>query len=169
MDKTVLVIDDNREMRRLLEVLLSRSGWTVLHAVNGLSAMRLVNDHGDRLALVISDVLLPDITGTDLMEALVNLKPGLHGLLITGDPDVVPADCPWSVLGKPFSMGELAATIQRVCQAQPFVPAPTEKPAGQPAETPLPAVVQPAETPLPAAVQPVRRVGVQPQTESAPR
>ncbi|HEY3998279.1 MAG TPA: response regulator [Candidatus Xenobia bacterium] len=121
--KAILIVDDNRDLRLLMERVVGRAGYPVLHAVNGLSAMRLINDRPYDIGIVICDVILPDIHGANLLDSLNALRPGVQGVLITGDPDAVPSDCLWDVLVKPFPMAELLRYIRALEHEQPTLEA----------------------------------------------
>jgi CheY-like chemotaxis protein len=82
----ILLVDDQPELRRLLERMLINAGHTVATAPDGREAIALFGrDHFD---LVISDIRMPDMNGLDLLKELHELDPDLPVLLITGSPQL---------------------------------------------------------------------------------
>lgn len=85
----VLLVDDNAELRRLLERALTKAGHHVVTAEGGRAAIALAQD-GD-FDLVISDVRMPDMSGVELLAELHESSPDLPVLLISGTPDLTTA------------------------------------------------------------------------------
>ena len=105
-----LLVDDEELARASTADMLSELGYAVIEAASGEDAMRLV-DRGERFDLLVTDHLMPGITGTDLARAVRGLRPGVPVLLVSGyaESDGVAADLPR--LAKPFRKGELAASL----------------------------------------------------------
>ncbi|MBI2390521.1 MAG: PAS domain S-box protein [Deltaproteobacteria bacterium] len=110
---TVLIVDDEPGLRRVAARLLARAGWNVLEAV-GKDALAVSRAHAGSIELLLSDVVMPDISGPRLAEALRAERPGLRVVLMSGYPDpalagpqVLPPDVP--LLHKPFRKQELLA------------------------------------------------------------
>ena len=82
MSPTILVVDDNKELVALLTSLFEGAGYTVLGAGKGKPAVELIRTEPIGLALV--DVLLPDMMGYHVAEALRARKPGLPLLFMSG-------------------------------------------------------------------------------------
>ena len=120
--RTLLLIEDDIEMRRMLAAALRRDGHTVVEAANGDDALDWIGPgvlDGDleRIPdLVVSDIRLPYFTGLEILESLKVAKKRIPVILITGFPDretyaqaaELGAEC---VLEKPFDLGELRAAI----------------------------------------------------------
>ena len=78
----ILVVDDERSMREILEIFLKSEGYSVLVANNGESAMETMkHDHFD---LIITDMKMPVMGGIELMEKVKELHPDLEVMIITG-------------------------------------------------------------------------------------
>ena len=117
-DRTILVVDDEAPIRRLLTRLLERRGFEVHEAETGEQAL----DHASarRYGLVICDVRMPGIGGLELYRQLVANDPelGRRFVFITGDTgslgsnSVDTADA--SVLAKPFTAADLDAVLNRI-------------------------------------------------------
>jgi two-component system, chemotaxis family, CheB/CheR fusion protein len=117
---TILVIEDDGELRELLDLLLSAEGHHVVTAPDGVAALDLVARGSVRPALILSDYNLPN--GMDGLQACDRIRARLHRhvpvIILTGDistktlQDVAALDC--VQLSKPTKPEELAETIQRL-------------------------------------------------------
>src|SRR5262249_29627463 len=77
----LLVVDDERSMRELLELVLKREGYAVHTAENGTRALELVRQNV--YDLIISDVKMPDISGIDLLAKVREVSPETMVIMIT--------------------------------------------------------------------------------------
>src|SRR5205807_1749099 len=86
--ETILLVEDEAPVRAVTRQLLERNGYTVLEASNGASALALV-DGNDRLRvdLLLTDVIMPGMSGRDLATHLVAHRPKLHVLYMSGYTD----------------------------------------------------------------------------------
>ncbi len=113
---TILVVDDEEPIRLILRTALEMSGHHVLVAGDAEEALGLCERHAERIDLVITDVLLPGITGNDMVRRLAPSRPGLHVLYISGylggETDLAGADGGKTrYLPKPFTPRELLAAV----------------------------------------------------------
>ena len=106
---TILVVDDDAEVREVVAEYLMDSGHRVLQAEGGLEALRVL-DRASDIDLVITDVRMPDISGIDLAERITREAPCPRVILISGY--FVPQQVNRRVLRKPFRMQELEDAIQ---------------------------------------------------------
>ena len=106
---TILVVDDDAEVREVVAEYLMASGHRVLQAEGGREALRIL-DHASDVDLVITDVRMPDISGIELAERITREDPSPKVILISGY--FVPQQINRRVLRKPFRMQELEAAIQ---------------------------------------------------------
>ena len=83
-DTTILVVEDNEMVRTMMVELLESSGYLVLVAGRPSVAEKLVKEHGNRIELMVTDVIMPEMNGQDLYEELLKLLPGLKVLYISG-------------------------------------------------------------------------------------
>ncbi|HWX39936.1 MAG TPA: response regulator, partial [Blastocatellia bacterium] len=81
MMEKILVVDDERSMRELLELVLKREGYAVHTAENGARALDLVRQN--LYDLMISDVKMPDINGIDLLMRVRDVSPDTMVIMIT--------------------------------------------------------------------------------------
>jgi PAS domain S-box-containing protein len=83
-DEIVLVCEDDVMVRTVTEKMLSRAGYTVVVAENGRQALELAGHRDEPFDLVISDVVMPEMSGPDLVEAMLAKYPDLRALLVSG-------------------------------------------------------------------------------------
>lgn len=112
--ETILVIDDELQIRRLLDITLSANGYKVIHSPNGKEGLTDAATH--RPSLIILDLGLPDIGGLDLLKMLREwfFKPILILSVRDSEDDIVCAldNGANDYLTKPFRSGELLARIR---------------------------------------------------------
>jgi len=122
--ETVLVMEDEAEIRKLAGESLESLGYRVLTASSPQEAIRNVAEHDGPLHLVITDVVMPQMNGRQLFERLAPMRPGLRCLYISGYTADVIADRGvlkegTRFLGKPFTLDALARKVREVLdQAQ---------------------------------------------------
>jgi CheY-like chemotaxis protein len=115
--KTVLVVDDDREVRELALAVLEESGYRVLEAASGDEAYRLLLSHPDlRIDVLFTDVVMPgQLDGIDLAGAARALRPELQVLFATGFANLVrnhrDIDMHGPVLRKPYRARELCGAV----------------------------------------------------------
>lgn len=102
---TVLLVDDEEDLRVVLRRLLESIGWRVLEAGTGDSALAVAAAEPGAIELLISDIRLPGLRGPDLGRQLKALRPGLRSVYISGFTDNSEVDGP--LLGKPFNLDQL--------------------------------------------------------------
>lgn len=85
--ETVLVVDDEPTIRKLLIQTLEPLGYRVIEAASGADALKLSEQHQEKIHLLISDVIMPGMNGVQLAEALQQGRPELKVLFISGYTD----------------------------------------------------------------------------------
>jgi CheY-like chemotaxis protein len=110
---TVLLVDDEEIVRSTTADMLGDLGYIVVEADCAEAALRML-DSGTRIDLLVTDHLMPGMTGTELIDELRGRRQDIPALLISGyaEGDGVPTDFPR--LTKPFRRAELAAALQDV-------------------------------------------------------
>lgn len=116
--KTILVVDDEPEIRKLVAAMLTRSGYRVLIADTGENAVRLIKNNPDT-DLLLTDVVAPGMSGPMIADQIAALKPDIKVLFMSGydGSQVVQryvVDRGYSLLIKPFTMQELENKVQAV-------------------------------------------------------
>lgn len=81
---TILIIDDEPVILQFLRLILTRAGHTVLSAGNGREALDVCAGAGYDIDLAISDVMMPGLTGPDVLARLREKIPGLPGIFASG-------------------------------------------------------------------------------------
>jgi len=116
--RTILVVEDDRALRELLRITLESSGYTVLAAADAAEALRLAEPPGRAIALLVSDVTMPGMTGPDLARRLRASRAGLEVLLVSGYPrDSEPLDPRVAFLQKPFRPQTLTDMVRGILDA----------------------------------------------------
>ncbi len=81
---TILLVEDERPVRSTVRRLLERHGYKVLEAANGQDALALVASRGAEIDLVLSDMVMPGMGGTELAGRVRSVAPKVPVLLMTG-------------------------------------------------------------------------------------
>jgi two-component system cell cycle sensor histidine kinase/response regulator CckA len=115
MNATILLADDEPSIRSLIEAALSAEGYQVLAAKNGFEALRVFDERGADIDLLITDMRMPYIGGSELIAALQARRATLKCLCITGY--AVDAELGLPLLAKPFSRTELLRSVRQVLAA----------------------------------------------------
>jgi two-component system cell cycle sensor histidine kinase/response regulator CckA len=118
--ETILVVEDNPELRDLLGRFLVSAGYRVFSVGRPSEAEALWETHGESIDLLLADMVMPDKSGQDLARLLVAKRPSLRTLLISGyTPNRSVAE--GAFLQKPFTRHELLAAVQALFEAKPAV------------------------------------------------
>jgi CheY-like chemotaxis protein len=105
----VLVVEDDPDVREVLTLGLEHEGMTVIDAATGGEALRILG--GDpTIAILVTDIMMPGITGITLAERAAALRPDLKILFISAYPAV--GQPPGLLLSKPFHLSELLAALR---------------------------------------------------------
>jgi PAS domain S-box-containing protein len=113
--ETVLVVEDELQVRKLIERALRRSGYAVLVAPDGEEAVRLFREQPDRVDLVITDLVMPLLSGPEVIAALRRDRPGLPAICMSGYSEHAGmGDLDVELLSKPFQTAELTARVRRL-------------------------------------------------------
>ena len=117
--ETILLVEDSAGLRKLATRVLAPAGYTVLGAATGEEALRLLERHAAPVHLLLSDVVMPGMSGRDLAERLAQTHPGMKVLYMsgyTGDAivrhGVLEAKVPF--LNKPFTAAALLRKVREV-------------------------------------------------------
>ena len=116
---TVLLVEDDEQVRTFVRSLLARDGYNVVEARTGAEGLRVAEQMDFDFDLLLTDMLLPELSGSDLAEQLLARRPGLKILFITGyvEGDIVQrciTELGATFLDKPFAPNVL---LQRVRDA----------------------------------------------------
>jgi DNA-binding response OmpR family regulator/nitrogen-specific signal transduction histidine kinase len=128
---TILVVDDEETIRKLMKVVLQRKGYEVLAAENGAEALTIFSRNASRISLIVLDLVMPVMSGEEVLPHLLAMRPGVkvivssgqdstEGLRKLGEPRVA------GYLQKPYRADALASKVQEVLSG---VSAATMRPA----------------------------------------
>jgi PAS domain S-box-containing protein len=118
--ETVLVVEDEPVVRTVTQALLSRSGYTVLTAPDGASALNVLQDHPVGIGLILLDMTMPGMTTSEIVRAIRALDPAVPILLNSGYTSngtvnqMLEQRSVQGFLGKPYSLGELTDKVQEL-------------------------------------------------------
>ena len=86
-DETVLLVEDRREVRDLVSNTLGGVGYTVLRAADGEEALGVAQRHAGPIHLVLSDVVMPRMSGPEMAKLIREQRPDVRFLFMSGYPD----------------------------------------------------------------------------------
>jgi two-component system cell cycle sensor histidine kinase/response regulator CckA len=121
--ETLLLVEDEDSVRRLLMHVLTRCGYKVFEASGGAEALRIFDAEGAKIQLVITDMVMPHMTGRELGERLERLRPGTKVIYMSGYTDDVLVRTGalgpgMSFLQKPLRPEVLAARVREALDAK---------------------------------------------------
>ncbi|HEX6643935.1 MAG TPA: ATP-binding protein, partial [Gemmatimonadales bacterium] len=117
--ETILVVEDEETVRTLASRVLSDAGYGVIRAADGAEAFNVVND-GERVDLVLTDVVMPRMSGVELADRLAKIRPDLPVVFMSGytGTELVPGvQAATHFLQKPFAAESLLGRIRAVLDA----------------------------------------------------
>jgi two-component system cell cycle sensor histidine kinase/response regulator CckA len=118
--EVILLVEDEEAVRAYARTVLEMNGYKVLEAASGVDALEVWKRHRDRIALLVTDLVMPDeMTGLELAQRLVVEKPGLKVLFSSGyNPEMAAAalqtEAGYSFLHKPYQPKTLARMVREM-------------------------------------------------------
>jgi len=117
--ETVLVVEDEVSVRSLVRGVLESHGYRVLEACHGADALAISDQHGGPIHLLLTDVVMPEMSGRDLASRVVPRRPGIRVLYMSGYTDDAIVhngvlDAGTAFLQKPFTPDALAHKVREV-------------------------------------------------------
>lgn len=113
---SVLIIDDDEEIRKVTEMVLRRYGYQVRTADNGVSGIAVYEEHVNEIQAVLLDLTLPDMNGLEVGRALCAIRPDVRIVFCSGYGEREIAEqrnqCAVGFLQKPYTMETLLSKIQ---------------------------------------------------------
>jgi CheY-like chemotaxis protein len=115
--ETILLVEDEEGVRRMVRIALERRGYRVLVAASGPEALAAARAHGSAIDMVVTDMIMPHMNGRELARRLLEERPGMAVLYMSGyagnnlqasgalDDDMV-------FLQKPFAPGALTSRVR---------------------------------------------------------
>jgi DNA-binding NtrC family response regulator len=120
--KTILVVDDEPNVRQLVESILEEAGYDVIGVGNADSAIKAFDNMARQPDLLLTDVVMPGMSGPMLVDQLLAKQPGLRVLFMSGydDRQVVQryvVEKGFRLLAKPFSLKALRSAVEAEIEA----------------------------------------------------
>jgi two-component system cell cycle sensor histidine kinase/response regulator CckA len=119
--ETILVVEDEEGVRKLVSAVLNNGGYTVMEAAHGNAALSIYEKNSHKIDLLLTDVVMPQMNGFELGEQLSLKNPDLQILYMSGYRDSPanrpPGEPPKAFLNKPFTPDSLLAKVREVLDA----------------------------------------------------
>jgi signal transduction histidine kinase/CheY-like chemotaxis protein len=122
---TILLAEDEASVRRYTRMILEKQGYAVLEASNGVEAMKVAEALDQPIDLLLTDMVMPHMRGTELAERVKGLRPAIKVLLMSGylqsgaaGKDVVTT---LPIIQKPYRAEQLADSVARALNSPPSV------------------------------------------------
>jgi CheY-like chemotaxis protein len=116
--ETILLVDDEEGVRKLVAAILSGNGYEVIEAANGVAALAVYDKNQHKIDMVLTDIVMPQMNGFELGKQLIGKAPELRILYMSGyrdNPAGGPSgETPRSFLHKPFTPDVLLAKVREV-------------------------------------------------------
>lgn len=115
--ETILVVEDEAELRGIIALILRGESYFVLEATDGDDALSVAGDYAAPIALIVSDVNMPNMNGWALLEQLRRWYPRIRFLMVSGyQQPIAPTEAGeqtvTAFLGKPFTPGQLVDAVR---------------------------------------------------------
>jgi DNA-binding response OmpR family regulator len=111
----------DRAVRTLVGAFLKRAGFAVLTASDGAEAIGIFQRHQDEIDLLLTDVIMPEMDGLQLADAVLTVSPQLPVIFMSSN--IYDADRGYGYIAKPFMSDEIVGRVRQVLAAiQPIAP-----------------------------------------------
>jgi len=119
--ETILLVEDNEQVRNLARTILSRRGYSLLIAHDGNDALRILDQHQGPVHLLLTDVIMPGMSGRELFDRIAALHPDIRVLYMSGYTDDVIAhsgvlDAGVNFIQKPFTVHALLTKVREALE-----------------------------------------------------
>jgi DNA-binding response OmpR family regulator len=112
--ETILLVEDEPAVRQLFAQALMRAGYRVYEARNGQEALKVFDQHGETIDLLLTDLRMPYMGGAELAKQLRARRSALKLICVSGYPGGTEDDTAADFLAKPFSRDALLAKVREV-------------------------------------------------------
>jgi CheY-like chemotaxis protein len=137
--ETIMVVEDDTMVRYMIREIMKKTGYNILEAANGEEALLKADRHDGKIALIITDVVMPQMNGRELVEKLTESRPELKAIYISGYTHEAImkyglGNIDGAFMQKPFASAALISKVREVLD--------------QPAHNPVPPTTPPLEANL---------------------
>jgi two-component system, cell cycle sensor histidine kinase and response regulator CckA len=118
---TILLVDDDEALRRLARLILMQQGFHVIEAPDGAEALEVVSAYAEPVDLLLTDVIMPKVNGLVLAQRLLQERPGIRVLYMSGYVEKSILLAKYSeliLLQKPFTPVALIAAVRQVLASE---------------------------------------------------
>lgn len=117
--ETILLVEDEDEVRKVLHQILTGKGYRVFQAGSGEEALAISRLHRGLVHLLLTDVTMPRMKGTELASRLLTERPQTRVIYMSGynEESLSGGDSTWTCLQKPFSQQTLTQTVRAILDA----------------------------------------------------
>jgi PAS domain S-box-containing protein len=124
-EETILLVEDETNLRRLARQYLETQGYKILEAADGAAALQIVDGYKGTIDLLLTDVIMPGMNGREMAAQITNLLPGLRVLYMSGYTENAIGhdgmlDAGINLLQKPFSLPALKDRVREVLDSEPI-------------------------------------------------
>jgi DNA-binding response OmpR family regulator len=115
--RTILLVEDDETLRRLIRLILKGSGFAVVEAGRGFEALALGRDYPGLIHLLVTDLVLPEVDGQRVADQVRNERPGVKVLFMSGaTEEIAPRDGADNFLQKPFTPAAFLKAVNRLLE-----------------------------------------------------
>jgi PAS domain S-box-containing protein len=123
--ETILLVEDEANVRRLARQYLETQGYKILEAADGAEALQIVEGHKDKIDLLLTDVVMPGINGRELAAHVTQKLPEIRVIYMSGYSENAVGhdgmlDAGINLLQKPFSLPALKERVREVLDSEPI-------------------------------------------------
>jgi DNA-binding NarL/FixJ family response regulator len=120
--ETILLVEDDEVVRKLVSEVLDNEGYRLLEAANDVAALSICAQYEERIHLLLTDVIMPEMSGRELADRLASQRPQMKVLYMSGYPDDVIVhhgvlDEGTAFIQKPFAADDLTRKVREVLDA----------------------------------------------------
>jgi len=118
---TILIVDDEDLVRKIIDRMLQPMGYCILHAANGNEALTICEQWKGAIHLMVTDVMMPGMNGIDLVDCATERWPSIKVLFTTGfatDAAMRRKTSNHPLLSKPFTCDQLTGKVQELLSHQ---------------------------------------------------
>jgi hypothetical protein len=118
--ETILVVDDNEDVLKVVVQILKKANFRVLSATSGPDALKLAEETGEKIHLLLSDVEMLPISGPDLGETLKKTRLDIHVMLMSGGAkgNLLVLNYGWAFIQKPLVPAKLVQMVTDVLHSR---------------------------------------------------